>query len=269
MHYFVNFSNSELTDRNKRGIIGSFVNNVFNKPIQTIICRRDTFRCTSGFNCITYDLVCNGIADCSDSSDESPQICNKKCPQDYFQCRQGSCILDSLKCNGIADCPDQSDELNCTQKTDDSKSCQLPKYPANGKWIVAGKSVLHPGDLISYLTAIQFICDEGYVLKDPESGIQVCTKDSWLKRNVQCIPDVNRKQNQTKTCPAVKTNQHTEIYCELKGKVTDCNGSEDGTTLHYKCKDFYVDANDVSEGVLYCKDGSWDEEIPQCIPSTI
>ena len=55
---------------------------------------------------------CDGVADCSDGSDETPECrCHKS---GQFACKRGGkCISRISVCDGISDCPDQSDESNC------------------------------------------------------------------------------------------------------------------------------------------------------------
>lgn len=71
------------------------------------------FECRSG-ECVPYIVTCDGIAHCSDSSDEALNFCaTRKCPEEFFQCRNLRCILKKETCNGHFDCEDGSDEENC------------------------------------------------------------------------------------------------------------------------------------------------------------
>ncbi|XP_025198052.1 modular serine protease-like isoform X2 [Melanaphis sacchari] len=70
------------------------------------------FKCTNG-QCIDSLSICDGLADCSDQSDETQSLCAplfKTCPSSAFRCNYGACISKSAKCNGKNDCIDGSDE---------------------------------------------------------------------------------------------------------------------------------------------------------------
>ena len=76
-------------------------------------------QCPEGY-CIPLNLVCDGISQCSDNSDEN------NCQPDYnveksteksntcpHQCPEGYCIPEHLICDGTSQCSDESDEINC------------------------------------------------------------------------------------------------------------------------------------------------------------
>uniref|UniRef100_A0A1I7XJN0 Low-density lipoprotein receptor domain class A n=1 Tax=Heterorhabditis bacteriophora TaxID=37862 RepID=A0A1I7XJN0_HETBA len=86
-------------------------------------------RCQDGLQCIHKRWMCDGRKDCSDHSDEEPQICGKKgrsgtsgasgkfinrqmkCPETWFYCRDASaCVDPALVCDKHNDCKDGSDE---------------------------------------------------------------------------------------------------------------------------------------------------------------
>ena len=76
-----------------------------------ISCEPYNWPCVSGFHCIPEWLICDGIANCVDGSDESESLCTPPCPTDMFVCADGSqCVSMSRKCDGMAECKDGSDE---------------------------------------------------------------------------------------------------------------------------------------------------------------
>lgn len=69
------------------------------------------FTCTNG-ECITSSRFCDGLADCSDHSDE-PTGCDGGCNAHEIRCSNKRCIPRLLRCDGRDDCGDNSDELHC------------------------------------------------------------------------------------------------------------------------------------------------------------
>ena len=82
-------------------------------------CSELEFECSNGA-CIPFEMTCDGVTACSDSSDESIDLCSRdrSCPPQFFKCPNDRCIHTSKICDGIKNCPDSSDELNCTCGTD-------------------------------------------------------------------------------------------------------------------------------------------------------
>ncbi|XP_068234569.1 very low-density lipoprotein receptor-like isoform X2 [Palaemon carinicauda] len=84
-----------------------------------IPCSMTAFTCRIG-ECIPKSWQCDGSKDCSDGSDEDPQICpERKCKENEFRCGNGKCIPHRWQCDGESDCDDTSDE--------DPQHCALNK----------------------------------------------------------------------------------------------------------------------------------------------
>ena len=67
------------------------------------------FQCPENY-CIPKNLVCDGVAHCSDKSDEIDcKTCAHKCPEGY-------CLPAKLKCDGTPHCTDGSDEWQCNRQ---------------------------------------------------------------------------------------------------------------------------------------------------------
>lgn len=71
-------------------------------------CRINEFKCGNG-RCVHVRLICNGVNNCLDNTDEA--YCCKG-----FTCDNHKCIDEKKVCNGVHDCHDGSDEKICNGK---------------------------------------------------------------------------------------------------------------------------------------------------------
>lgn len=83
---------------------------ILNSFVAKYYFRNNEFRCISG-QCIDEDNKCDGIAQCSDRSDEIKETCwNLRCPSYTYRCNYGACVNGNAQCNGQVECQDASDE---------------------------------------------------------------------------------------------------------------------------------------------------------------
>ncbi|XP_050540895.1 low-density lipoprotein receptor-related protein 1 [Daktulosphaira vitifoliae] len=142
-------------------------------------CTPGQFQCNNN-QCIHPSQICNGISDCTDSSDE--EDCeNYTCLDTDFKCHYGTntssipvCISNQLKCNGQNDCKNGEDESDCKSKT-----CGTKEF----KCLISGKCIPKV-----------FICDgENDCGKDDDSDehqnctLRTCAPDELRCNSGRCI----------------------------------------------------------------------------------
>ncbi|XP_043583759.1 modular serine protease-like [Bombus pyrosoma] len=159
-------------------------------------CGIETFQCKNG-DCIKSELLCDGQADCKDSSDETVVECTKAeiiCPNYAFRCSYGACVDGDVTCNGIQDCIDNSDETlsRCTgisSNMSSSTSCREDQFTcANGDCI--NKSSICDGKVDCADNS-----DETYM----QCGSIICPNFSFRCAYGACI-DGDLKCNGVKNC---------------------------------------------------------------------
>jgi len=107
--------------------------------------RLERFQCRNG-ECIAGEFLCDGVANCRDSSDETATECTKPgivCPTYAFRCNYGACVNGDSVCNGIQDCVDNSDETqsqcrttSTSNQTERPRQCKVNQFSCdNGQCI--------------------------------------------------------------------------------------------------------------------------------------
>ncbi|PIO70696.1 Low-density lipoprotein receptor domain class A, partial [Teladorsagia circumcincta] len=82
----------------------------------TTLCTADEFACIVSEQCIDLRRRCNGIAECSDGTDE---IYCDVCGNGLFHCaKSGECIPSEERCDGKRQCPHGEDEMLCKKSPD-------------------------------------------------------------------------------------------------------------------------------------------------------
>ncbi|KAF7996443.1 hypothetical protein HCN44_002075 [Aphidius gifuensis] len=116
-------------------------------------CKGDKFFKCNNERCVDRSMICDGVNDCADNSDESNCIddkvnsmfIDKSCKiQGQFHCKNGNCISNEKVCNRVDDCFDGSDEFeNCTQYLNCLSPFQFNctnHYCINYQWICDGEN---------------------------------------------------------------------------------------------------------------------------------
>jgi hypothetical protein len=96
------------------------------------------FQCTTSSLCVPKYWLCDGTSDCTDSSDEEPEMCQiykseLHCEEDMFFCGDADkqCIPERWTCDGNADCPNSFDEhpRTCPNSTVEKSNNCLHEFP--------------------------------------------------------------------------------------------------------------------------------------------
>ncbi|XP_029301025.1 LOW QUALITY PROTEIN: low-density lipoprotein receptor-related protein 2-like [Cottoperca gobio] len=104
---------------------GSDEKNCMSSPAK---CREYQLQCGDQSQCIPLSWRCDGKEDCHNSADED-KCSQRKCPSHLYQCGSGECLDSRLVCNGITNCVDTSDEgTGCVQHNCTSPSAPRCDY---------------------------------------------------------------------------------------------------------------------------------------------
>ncbi|KAM6903050.1 uncharacterized protein FYW49_016557 [Xenentodon cancila] len=113
---------------------GSDEKNCNTPPVK---CREYQWQCGDGEQCIPLSWRCDGKEDCHNGNDED-KCSQRKCPSHLYQCGSGECLDPSLLCNGLTNCADSTDEgvgcgqYNCSSPSAphcDHRCVSTPKGP--------------------------------------------------------------------------------------------------------------------------------------------
>ncbi|XP_033114108.1 uncharacterized protein LOC117114536 [Anneissia japonica] len=268
-------------------------------------CIEDDFKCHNELICVKPFLICDGVNQCRDFSDEYGCTYGA-CNEGFFRCSNGSsygaCIADSKECDRVVDCYDGADENDCVCKGTEYKcvsrgGCIDKTKVCDGNNDCTDKSDekdCEVGDNIDECGADAFqcwdvnecinrlfLCDGYQDCKDgsDEDPMEVCQVPTTLAPTPTMYPRVcieGQFQCDGVTCiPAYwKCDGFTD--CTDETDEDNCNAAEEESSSQpyaddCPTNDFYCDygycipISWVCDGAVDCED-STDEE--DCSPST-
>ncbi|CAL8297111.1 unnamed protein product [Gadus morhua 'NCC'] len=177
--------------------------------------------CDDGSECIRFSHVCDGEADCGDSSDEKD--CDVGCGKDQFQCAHGKkCIDLGQVCDGQPQCQDHSDEQQCSE---------------------AGKGCAHQCKDKSRCLPKTFLCDGESDCVDGSDEDNCVDMEAKQQENGASLPPLPSAPENPVHSPSLPA----PIKCSLGAKP--CHDGTDCVLYSHIC-----------DGELDCKDGSDEDE---------
>ncbi|XP_076445601.1 prolow-density lipoprotein receptor-related protein 1-like [Babylonia areolata] len=217
----------------------------------TSTCKDDDFVCGDRNMCIPFSRTCDGVANCTDASDENHSYCtSRSCPPQYFQCYGKAynakfhlCIEGRRVCDRVLDCEDASDEENCPCREDEFQCA------SNGMCIPAELRCDHDSDCIDHSDEMNcnFNCSELEIGGVKHEGLiscnttSMCIYPSWIcDRSNDCWDNNDEKNcNYTEAeCPngAFRCKDGTCILDRWRcDKDADCSDGSDELNCTYEC----------------------------------
>ncbi len=223
------------------------------------------WKCFNGY-CIESRGLCNNYADCTDSSDESPEVCDGRCGEYYWGCKDGNkCVSKTLIMDGRRHCCDGSDEV---QEYHVGRTC-IDGY-------VRCDDMIHCINIAFWCDGrTQYGCKDG---SDEEHCEEWTCPASWWKcaNNVQCVRqndvcdgtyDCNDRSDEDLAlcdgfCPDGKVKCRDKSKCiseqrkVLDGRIDCGDGSDEDSQYHAgrECPERYVRCNDTAQCI---RESNW------------
>lgn len=201
--------------------------------------------CTDRKHTIRYDKVCDGIADCSDLSDETLVQCqNIVCPVNYKKCYYGACVRNSSSCSM------GRDKRNLETSPG---ACRIDRIPRDGYVTYRGDANerLHLNDVVESFSQIEYTCVEGHTLTG--SPLNFCSDGTWINRIPDCVTRCSAAELLSITFVA-------NCYLLVNGKeqkVRCTDPARPGTIAKINCQRGYESLRPNQQIIACGTDGRW------------
>ncbi|XP_054466107.1 low-density lipoprotein receptor-related protein 2 [Anoplopoma fimbria] len=209
--------------------------------------------CMDNIECVLYNHLCDGEADCKDGSDEGE--CTSTCETDQFQCAHGKkCIEQTQVCDGVPQCQDRSDELGCTEQMEGcTHQCDNKTRCIPNSFLCDGERDCMDGSDEAFCadkgcSAAEFKCISGQCV----SATMLCDghPDCWDRSDEESCTNA----------PVCTTKQRCPQSKECLVQEWICDGDQD-------CKDG-TDEKDCPVAPLKCGTFQWScKSKTKCIPT--
>ncbi|XP_065208511.1 uncharacterized protein LOC135837231 [Planococcus citri] len=142
------------------------------------------------------------------------------CLNDQFTCSPTQCVDNSVLCDGVHDCEDGSDESPELCKSINPRSCILPKqtYDKSYKVNCNEHDLGKPGEYVPELSLLSYACNPGFTRNDaPDTHFQsFCLNGTWIP----AIPTCNKlcKKPHNPHLKAVCYHGNKEVECQDEHK---------------------------------------------------